>query len=151
MASCRIFRHVTKQALLQSLCRRPWWVTSCSIGCEPIIWKRQGLENRKQVTCLIRLPVSVSYPIGNLADAANLRLERSLHWLLRFPLQPFLGPFTGNVRLFWLVSEDREAELSAEVCVAVVACWNRDHVPGLKNFPVRKRSDETKIAHIIFL
>lgn len=43
------------------------------------------------------------------------------------------------------MSEDGETELSAEVRVAVVARWNRDHVPGLKNFPVRKTSDETKI------
>ena len=45
MAKWRIFRHVTKQASPQSLCRRPWWVTSCSICSR---WPQANIRTRER-------------------------------------------------------------------------------------------------------
>lgn len=87
---------------------------------------------------------SVSYPVHNLADGADLRVHWSLHRLLGFSFHRLLRQFTGNPRLFGLVSEDGQTELSAEVCVAVVAYWDGDHVPGLTDIPARKQANKEK-------
>lgn len=78
------------------------------------------------------LPCSVAHPIHNLADGADLRVNRSLHRLL--------GHLTAISGLFGLVSEDGQTELSAEVCVAVVAYRDGDHVTGLTDIPARRHT-----------
>lgn len=85
-------------------------------------------------------PCSVAHPIHNLAHSADLRVDRPLRRLLRLPFHRLLRQLTGIGGLFGLVSEDGQTELSAEVCVAVVAYWNGDHVPGLTDVSVRKHS-----------
>lgn len=176
MANCRILRHVTKQALLQSLCRRPWWVTSCSISCKDDhgqtkhrrVRPKESRRRDPDTTLLTRpvghlsplstLAVTVPHPVGDLADAT----EGSLGLLLRrfllgrpfgLPARPSLGLFVGNrVDLFLLVSEDGQAELAAEVHEGAVLCWNRDHVPGLKNLPAhtKKCDKEWAAEHNVF-
>lgn len=83
---------------------------------------------------------SGAHPIHNLADGADLRVDWSLRRLLRLPFDRLLGQLSGVTGLFGLVSEDGQTELSAEVCVAVVAYWDGDHVPGLTDIPVRRHT-----------
>lgn len=104
-------------------------------------------NNCDQLTCATLalsglLPCSAAHPIHNLADSADLRVHGSLRRLLSFPFHRLLGQLTGITGLFGLVSEDGQTELSAEVCVAVVAYWNGDHVPGLTDISVRKHSHD---------
>lgn len=97
----------------------------------------------QNLSFLSKLPFCVSYPIRDLADTAKGSLRLSLRWflrrLLRLPLLSFVSPFIRNLfSLFLLVSEDRQTELATKVYVGVVLCWNRDHVPGLKNLPANR-------------
>lgn len=82
---------------------------------------------------------AVAHPIHNLAHGADLRVDRAFRRLLGLPLHRLLRQLTGISGLFVLVSEDGQAELSAEVRVAVVAYWNGDHVPGLTDISVGKQ------------
>lgn len=85
----------------------------------------------------------VSYPVGDLADAANRSLGLFFHGflgrLLGRLLRWFVRPFVrGFVWLFLVVSEDRQAKQTTEVQVAVVLRGDRYHVPGLKNLPAKE-------------
>lgn len=45
------------------------------------------------------------------------------------------------------MSKDRQAEQAAKVQVAVVLCRNRNHVPGLENFPTKKIPGDRNEKH----
>lgn len=120
-------------------------MTSCSISCKDdhSIRTKSEDEANQSLSLVSKLAFCVSYPIRDLADTTNGSIRLPIRWflslLLRLPLQSFVSPFIRNlVSLFLLVSEDRQTELATKVHVGVVVCWNRDHVPRLKNLPANR-------------
>lgn len=82
---------------------------------------------------------SASYPVRDLAHAANRPLRQFVHRLLRHLLLFFFSPFIrGFVWLFLIVSKDRQTKETTKVQIGVVLCGNRDHVPGLNYLPAKK-------------
>ena len=83
------------------------------------------------------------YLVGDFADTTKGFIGQTLHlllrWFLGLPLQLFISPFLWNlIDLFPLVSEDGQTEMTTKVHDGVVACWDRYHVPGLKDLPEKR-------------
>lgn len=82
-----------------------------------------------------------SYFVSDLADTTNGLIWLTIHWflsrLLNLSLQPFVKPFVG-ICLFLFVSKDRQTELATEVHEVPVVSRHCDHVPGLKDIPVKR-------------
>lgn len=149
MANWRILRQVTKQASLQSLCRRPWWVTSCSIGCREKQHRGRSIkyEQNKEIhsSKIFILDSWGVYLVGDFADTTegfiSLALSCFLRRLLRLFLHSFIRQFVRNlISLFLLVPKDRQTELAAKVHQGAVFCWDCDHVPGLDDLPAKSET-----------
>lgn len=98
IANWRILRHVTKQALLQSLCRRPWWLTSCSI------WKQTQRKMRRNPSLNLNVVNGISTQQTALVSLTRLEILHTLQTDLSDCLSTSLsGNFSGTFSCFFSV------------------------------------------------